>query len=379
MKIVVIGAGSVGAHVAFRLTQQGADVIVIDASTPGSGTSASSIAWLSTFPQMSWTEEPGRAALRPLVHDTFRRLQEEVPGDYVRWSGTLLWGNEDETDDLIRSAGIARERGVELDILSTAEARELEPGVHVPEGRPVFSEPGSGWVDGPAVVRALLAESVKRGATLLTDVRVVGFRQAGENLLGAVLLSDGQSIEADAFVNAAGSWGSHIAAMADLAIPLDLVPGRLVYSEAVPGLPTHVVNGPEWCARPDPSGGLAIHWRGGPQEPGHGSNVRSAQDVIDAIAPTIALLSGTVPARSSIGIRPIPPGGPIVGALPWLPNLYFTLSHGGIGWGPMWGWMASREILGGERVPELAGMRPERFYLAPIDLGRYADDAEQIG
>ena len=68
----------------------------------------------------------------------------------------------------------------------------------------------------------------------------------------------------------------------------------------------------------------------------------------------------------------------MVGAVPWLRNMYFTVSHGGIGWGPMWGWMAARELLGGEDVRELSAMRPERFYLEPIAIGRYADDAEQV-
>ena len=57
--------------------------------------------------------------------------------------------------------------------------------------------------------------------------------------------------------------------------------------------------------------------------------------------------------------------------------MYHALSHGGIGWGPIWGDLVARELLGEEVVPELAGMRPERFYLQTSSLGRFADDAEQ--
>lgn len=376
MKIVVIGAGSIGSHVAFRLVEQGAQVELLDAAEPGMGTSASSIAWLSSYPQMSWDEEPGKAALRAQVHGLFQTLQEEVPGDYAHWSGTLMWGYRHERDELRRSAAAVRAKGIEVLELTAAEARAMAPGLRLLDDEVVFNETGSGWVDGPAVVRSLVAEIERRGGAVRRGAQVVGFEMAGERIVAAVL-RDGTRVEGDAFVNAAGSWGSHIAAMADLAIPLDLIPGRVVYTQPVEGI-THVINGPEWCARPDPSGGLAVHWRGGPQDANHGANARSGQELIDEIATALPVLAGTAPVRSSIGIRPIPPGGPVVGAVPWLRNLYCTISHGGIGWGPMWGWMAARELLDGEDVAELSAMRPERFYLEPIAIGRYADDAEQV-
>ena len=376
MKIVVIGAGSIGSHVAYRLLEQGADVELIDAAEPGGGTSSSSIAWLSSYPQMSWPEESGKAKLRGEVHGMFERLQLEVPGDYVHWSGTLMWGYRHERDELLRAAAAVREKGVEVQELSADQARALAPGLRLLDDEVVFNETGSGWVDGPAVVRALVASIEARGGRVRRGAQVVGFEQTRERLVAA-RLHDGTRVKGDVFVNAAGSWASHLAALADLAIPLQLIPGRLVYTQPIDTI-RHVINGPEWCARPDPSGGLAVHWRGGPQDASHGANARSAQELIDEIATALPELTGTAPVRSSIGIRAVPPDGPVVGAVPWLRNMYFTVSHGGIGWGPMWGWMAARELLGGEDVRELSAMRPERFYLEPIAIGRYADDAEQV-
>src|SRR5829696_373208 len=46
-RIVVIGAGVIGAALAYRLTRAGAQVTLIDAARPGTGTSASSFAWLN--------------------------------------------------------------------------------------------------------------------------------------------------------------------------------------------------------------------------------------------------------------------------------------------------------------------------------------------
>src|ERR1700761_6065159 len=44
-KIIVIGAGVVGASVAYRLAQAGADVTVLEAARVGGGTSGISFAW----------------------------------------------------------------------------------------------------------------------------------------------------------------------------------------------------------------------------------------------------------------------------------------------------------------------------------------------
>lgn len=379
MRVVVIGAGSVGAHVAYRLQEQGAQVVLLDAREPGSGTSSASIAWLSQYPQMSWTEEPGKAALRPRVHDLFREIEHEVPGSYVTWSGTLSWGAPYEREEMLTACAAARARGVTVEAIDAKAARELDPTLRLADDEVVFWEPGAGWVDGQGVVRALVAAFRARGGQVRTGTAVVGMQIAAERMRGVVTAA-GEVIEADAVVNASGSWGSHISAMAGLAIPLDLVPGVVVYTAPYPGTdaPTRVINAPQWCGRPDPAGGLAVHWRGEPQRSTHGGNIRTAEEVIAEVAQSIPALQGTAPVRTAIGIRPIPPGGPIVGAVPWLPNLYHCLSHGGIGWAPMWAWAAARELLHGQTIPELSAMRPERFYLETTGLGRNADDAEQV-
>lgn len=378
MKIVVIGAGSVGSHVAYRLQEQGAEVTLLDAAVPGMGTTSSSIAMLNDFPQRAWDEEPGKAALRPRIHKLFHELSEEVPGNYLHWSGSLLWVSEEEEDEFNGLLEVAQSRGISVESIDVKTAKELEPTVTFADRGPVYLETESGWVDGPAIVRSLNDRFAAIGGHLQQGTRVVAAKTDGERVI-SVTTDSGETIEADAFVNAAGSWGSHISAMVGLAIPLDLIPGTVVYSVPFePGMaPKRIINTPGWCGRPDPSGGLGIHWRGHSQTARHGENIDDAEEMMEDIAKVIPALKGTLPVRTTIGIRPIPPGGPIIGSLPWLPNFYHTLSHGGIGWGPMWGWIAAREMLQGEDVPETAAMRPSRFYLNPSQVGRHADDAEQ--
>ena len=47
--VVVVGAGILGASVAFHLTLRGAQVTIVDASEPGQGTTKVSFAWLNAY------------------------------------------------------------------------------------------------------------------------------------------------------------------------------------------------------------------------------------------------------------------------------------------------------------------------------------------
>jgi glycine/D-amino acid oxidase-like deaminating enzyme len=378
MRVVVVGAGSIGAHVAYRLREHGADVVLVESGAPAQGTSSSSFAWLSSFPQMSWTEEAGRAALRRTVHQRFHELADELGGDWVHWVGTLTWGAPAERAALHDAALVCRERGVDVAILDAATTTGRMRGLLVEPNDEFIFEQDSGWVDAPALIERLIARFQDLGGTLLRDTSVVALLRSGDSVSGVVTDRAG-TIEADAVVNATGSWGSHLAALGGAAIPLDLVPGLMIYTDRVDPatVPSCVIDAPTWLSRPDPSGGVAIHWRGEGMTSVHGANGWSAERILADVARSLPALASSRVARTSVGIRPIPPGGPVVGALPWTPGLYHVLSHGGIGWGPVWGDLAARELLHGETVPELAAARPERFYHQTPEIGRFADDAEQ--
>ncbi|NHV87570.1 FAD-binding oxidoreductase, partial [Escherichia coli] len=47
-RIVVVGAGIVGASIGLNLAEQGAQVTVLEAETPGAGTTSTSYAWVNS-------------------------------------------------------------------------------------------------------------------------------------------------------------------------------------------------------------------------------------------------------------------------------------------------------------------------------------------
>lgn len=367
MRVVVVGAGVVGANIAYRLAAQGQDVIVLDAGRAGRATSGTSISWLSSFPQAA-AAPLTELELRLSINREFAQLEAEIGGTWMHRTDTLTWATDPEVRARLRIDWKAcADRGVDVEVLSGRQARALEAAVTIPGGAEVYAEHGGGWVDAPLLVETLLAAAVRHGASVLEQAPVTAIEHAAGQVT-AVTTSTGQRFAADFVVNAAGSWASHLGAIAGCPVPLDLRPGLIVYSQPLPGGPLGtVLNTPMLNIRPAPGGGVAIHARAENMYGHHSRNAVTPADVISAAARWLPGLAGTAPAESRVGIRPVPPGGPIIGPHPALGGFYVAVSHGGVGWGPLWGRFAAAEI-GGTEVPALSGWRPDRFLAGPGNM-----------
>ena len=88
--MIVVGAGIVGACVAYQLARDGAAVTLLDREpAPVAGVTGNSFAWIGDGIDGHW---PGGAAdLRPHILADHRRLAAEVPAIPIRWCGSLSW------------------------------------------------------------------------------------------------------------------------------------------------------------------------------------------------------------------------------------------------------------------------------------------------
>src|SRR5687768_12947791 len=91
-RVVVVGAGVVGASIAYHLARVGADVVVIDASLPASGATGASFGWIGR-PRLS---DAPSARLREMALEEYHRVESEVPDLRVIWSGSLNWASFSE-------------------------------------------------------------------------------------------------------------------------------------------------------------------------------------------------------------------------------------------------------------------------------------------
>ena len=71
-----VGAGIVGASVAYRAARAGASVTLVDAGPAGAGVTANSFAWIGA----SGVRLGPAAALRATATQEYHRLESELPG-----------------------------------------------------------------------------------------------------------------------------------------------------------------------------------------------------------------------------------------------------------------------------------------------------------
>jgi len=86
-KIVVVGAGVMGAATGYRLAQAGADVVIVDRALPGTGTSRASFAWLNAFAKSP--REYHQLNARSIREH--QNLAAELNADWLHLDGALVW------------------------------------------------------------------------------------------------------------------------------------------------------------------------------------------------------------------------------------------------------------------------------------------------
>ena len=126
VRVAVVGAGIVGASVAYHAARAGASVTVVDRALPGSGATGQSFAWIGG---PSGRDVPdGSTPVRASAVEDYHRLESELPDLQVRWTGSLTW---DEDGRVADGAFGPDER-----LLDAAQVGHLEPHLRVPPRSP---------------------------------------------------------------------------------------------------------------------------------------------------------------------------------------------------------------------------------------------------
>ena len=253
--LIVVGAGVVGANVAYRLAAEGARVTVVDAAAPGSGTSGASFAWVNAF------DKPPRAYhdLNAASLAEYGGLSDEIGGDWLKRVGNLQWEEEPgamsrlkQSRERLRGWSYAAER------ITRKEALALEPDLAIaPEVDDVVFTPGESYVEVVPFVAALIAEAGRLGASLLSGHRVTAITRSGGRVRG-IETEEGKHLDGDAVINCAGAAAGDIARLAGLEIPVGREPGRLVYTAPVATTLRRVVHAPGVHFRPDGAGRIVL-------------------------------------------------------------------------------------------------------------------------
>lgn len=254
--VVVVGAGIIGASISHQLARRGLEVVAVDkAAGPAEGSTGASSSICRcryTHPEVVRLALHGREAYANWAEYTGL----ESPRAELTRTGVLWMMGESITDvdaavDRLVGQGVSAENLTASDVverwpqLSTCAAPlDLEGDsdhVCVPGEAHLF-EPDGGYVDAVGANQDLIDATRLLGGEVRFRSAVASMIRADNRITG-VTLEDGDTIEADIVVNAAGPWCNRLNEMAGAELRWTLTPTRIqtVYRqipEGFAGLPT---------------------------------------------------------------------------------------------------------------------------------------------
>jgi len=198
--VAVIGAGSFGSWIAWRLRRAGRSVLLIDAWGPAH--SRSSSGGESRIIRMGYGADEiyTRMAMRSLVE--WKELFERTGDPLFHRTGVLWMGcSGDSYSDSTRST--LERVGVPIDILSAQELAERYPQMHVRDGSFGILETESGALMARRAIATVVRDLIRQGGAYATAAITA---PSGRGTLASLETTDGTRISADTFVFACGPW-----------------------------------------------------------------------------------------------------------------------------------------------------------------------------
>ncbi|MGX9885169.1 NAD(P)/FAD-dependent oxidoreductase [Streptomyces sp. NPDC002276] len=377
--VVVVGAGVVGAACALYAARAGLDVVIVDRGPVSGGTTGAGEGNLLVS-----DKEPGpELDLALLSARLWTQLAEEL-GEFIEYEakgGLVVASTPSGLTALERFAEEQRTAGVVAEPVDAEALYDLEPrlapglpgGVHYPQDRQVM----------PALAAAHLVRA--SGARLLTGRTVTAVLRTADGTVQGVRTAPGD-ILAPTVINAAGTWGGELAALAGVALPVLPRRGFVLVTEPLPRLIHHKVYAADYVAdvasdsaalqtSPVVEGTAAGPVLIGASRERVGFDREFSLPVLRALAAgatrLFPFLADVRAMRSYLGFRPyLPDHLPAIGPDPRAPGLFHACGHEGAGIGLATGT--------GHLITQLLGGKTPDFDMAPFRPDRFQDDEEEV-
>lgn len=348
-RVVVLGAGIIGAACARELSLAGFDVVVVDRGRPAGGTTShgeGNILVSDKGPGAELALAQLSAGLWPRI---VAELAEEDPNagtEYDPKGGIVVALTDDGARSLTAFAAAQAGAGVLAEPLSLVELAAAEPAL-TREVTAAFHYPQDAQVQPAGAALALLGSAVRHGARSRTDTEVLGAVVTDGRIIG--IRVPGEVIGADVVVNAAGPWAGELSARLDAPIAIRPRRGEVLVTTPMPGVVRHKVYDADYVGAVGAGSGelqtsaVVESTRGGTvligssrRRVGFDDTIRP--DVLSAIAAKalrlFPSLANAAVMRAYGGFRAyVDDHLPVLGEDPRLGNLWHATGHEGAGIG----------------------------------------------
>jgi len=330
--------------------------------------------WLVQFLRHSSRDEVVRiaGALRTLLAPIFDcygpLLQHAGASHLMRQTGCLyVYSSQQAAQRWAWGMNLRRQLGVELREVGEQELAALEPDLR---GRFRFGllAPDNGSTSDPsALVKALHAQCERDGATHLRE-RVTGFEFTGRGAAGrrvrALRLGNGETLEVDGVVVAAGAWSAPLARRLGARVPLETQRGYHVTVQSSNLQLRHTVMAIEDNLMVNPMA-MGLRLAGSVEFAGLAAPPAYARaEVLLKKGRQLFPHLDTTQTTMWMGHRPcLPDSLPVIGAAPGADNAWLAFGHGHVG-------MCGGASTGREVAALVAGRTPQ-VDLHPFRPGRF--------
>jgi sarcosine oxidase subunit beta len=369
-EVVIIGAGVIGASVAYHLAKNGCDPILVleRHREPGRGSTSRAT---GGFRAQFGSKINVRLSL--LSREKLVRLEEDLgvdPG--YRPCGYLFLAVDEAQLEVLRNAqDVQRAAGLdEAREVTPSEAVDINPAIRADDLVGGVFCPTDGFIRPMQILSGYVEGAMRLGVRFEYGVEQRGLQMDGLGRISAVRTSDGD-VAAGSVVNAAGPWAVSVVREAGIDLPVEPLRRQVAVTHPFDGLPedmpmTIFAEDGFHCRVSD--GRVLLLWPDEPDDPFD----TSLSDVwlgrvVEMARTRVPCLAQTTIDREKCwaGLYEMSPDGhALLGRAPGLENLF--LANGSSGHGvmhaPALGQLLAEIILDGTaRTLDVHALRPSRF------------------
>ncbi len=334
-KAVIIGGGIVGCSTAYHLARLGwTDTVLLERKKLTSGTTFHAAGLVGQL-----RSSANITQLLGYSVDLYQRLEEET-GLGTGWKmngGLRLACNKERWSEVRRQATTARSFGLDMQLLTPAEALEIWPLMRVDDVVGAAFLPSDGQANPSDITQALAKGARMAGATIIEDTKVTDLEIDNGRIVAAITTRG--RIECEKVICCAGQWSREFAARFGVNVPLASMQHQYMITDRIDGVDSNLptLRDPDRLTYyKEEVGGLVMGGYEPNPEPWAVEGIPEdfhytlLDSDLDHFEPMMELALGRVPALNNAGIKELingpesftPDGNFILGEAPELANFF---------------------------------------------------------
>jgi len=213
---IVIGAGVMGASIAFHLAERGLKVAILERKVTASGATGHSSGLVRMHYDLAAESELTFASYKHY----FKNWKERVGGECgFMQTGFMQIAKREHEDKLRGNVANQQSIGINTSVISADDVKKLVPDFLTDQFDFAAYEPDSGYADATLTTNSFIEAAKRNGARLIQNCEVTAIHTSGGRVTG-VSTTQGE-FAAPTVISAAGAWAKHVAKLADVEIPLE--------------------------------------------------------------------------------------------------------------------------------------------------------------